>query len=223
VLRVEKTAASENRQTIYANHYAFSLAGTQHTGVSYATGESATIGDIVPVEYDPDDPAYSRISGMRRGMFGPAVLLVVLFPLIGIVIIAVALRSGVRRAGLLRDGVFTTGTLTGKEATNVRINKRRVYELTFAFQDRSGQPVEAKTRTNAPERLEDQANEPLLYDPNDPTRAYLFDELPTRPRLDSLGELQGRPIAAAFATIIPLLVIGANVAFVLFKLGLLHR
>lgn len=221
ITQVEQTGASENEQPVYANYYAFSLAGQRQTGVSYSTGEAGTVGAEVEVEYDESDPTWSRIAGMRRGHFGPLVLFVLIFPAIGLAFVFFALRSGWRRSRLLRNGEFTMGRLVGKEPTNVTVNKRRVYELTFEFISRDGQRREAKARTTDTQRLEDEAQEPLLYDPDNPSVAYVLDELPQRPSIDGTGELEGRFGAAIGLIIIPGIVIGANVLAALWKMGLL--
>ena len=211
VTSVEPTGASEDRQTVMANHYEYSVAGQRLTGTSYTTGSSAAEGEEVTVEYREGNPVRSRIAGMRTGLFGPVVFIVTLFPLIGALIIWFTTRGGLRRARLLRTGVLTTGTLVGKEATNMTVNKQRVYELTFAFTARDGRRCEAKVRSHAPSRLEDEHAEPLLYDPEEPSRAYLLDEVPGRPEIDGTGELLGRPVAAVLSMILPAIIIGAHV------------
>lgn len=213
ITSTQPTGASEGEQPVVANHYEYSVAGRRMSGTSYTLGSSAATGEKVTVEYKPDDPLTSRVEGMRRGQFGPVVLLVTIFPLIGLLIIYFSTRSGLRRAHLLRNGVFTTGKLVSREATNMTVNKRRVYELTFAFATRDGRRSEAKARSTDPSTLEDEESEPLLYDPEQPERVYVLDEVPARPQLDGTGELVGRPIAALFSLILPALVIGAHVWF----------
>ena len=209
VTQVEGTGASENKQSVEAMHYEYSVAGRTLTGKSFATGSSVTTGDEVTVEYDEGSPERSRIAGMRRAMFGPFAAIVVIFPLVGFVIVYFSLRSGLRRNQLLRDGILTNGTLIDRAPTNVTVNHRRVWELTFEFTDRNGQRREAKARGTDTSRLEDDPREPLLYDPNDPERAYVLDEAPARPRLEN-GELVGRGFAAIPVLIIPALVIAGN-------------
>jgi len=215
VTNVESTSASENEQTVMANHYEYSVAGQRLTGTSYTTGSSASPGEAVTVEYKEGDPVTSRISGMRRGMFGPFVFIVTIFPFIGFVIIYFTTKGGFTRSHLLRVGVLTTGKLIGKAPTNMTVNKRRVYELTFEFTARDGRRCEAKARSSDTARLEDEHAEPLLYDPEDPSRAYLLDEMSGRPAIDGTGELVGRPLAAGLAMILPGIVIGAHVWYFL--------
>lgn len=215
VTNVEATGASEGIQTVVANHYEYSVAGRRLTGTSYTTGSSAAAGEEVPVEYRKGNPLRSRIAGMRTAPFGPVVVIVVIFPFVGALFIWFSARAGHRRTRLLREGVFTTGRLVAKEPTNMMVNKRRVYELTFAFTSRDGRPCEAKVRSNDPARLEDEHQEPLLYDPDDPSCAYLFDEIPGRPHVDGTGDLAGRPIVALLSLILPGIVIGAHLWYFL--------
>lgn len=223
VTRIESTGASENDQPVRVSHYQYSVAGQTFDGRSWSTVAPPNEGAEVTVEFDPSNPMRSRIAGMRRAMFGPGALVVTIFPLVGFVFVYFATRSGLKRNHLLREGVFTTGTLIRKEPTNMLVNKRRVWELTFQFTDRSGRRCEATARTTDPQRLEDESAEPLLYDPDDPSRAYVLDEVPARPRFEHNGEMVGRGMAAVFFLIIPLLAIGLNVLVLAMKAGLLSR
>jgi hypothetical protein len=219
VTRIENTRASEGRRTIRAHHYEYLVAGRTLTGVSYSNQGEVSEGDHVVVEYSADAPERSRIAGQRQKMFGPAVSFVTIFPLIGLGIVVGATRWGTRYARLLRDGVLTTGVLTSKKPTNVTVNRRRVYELTFDFTARDGRRCQAKARSSTPERLEDEHDEPLLYDPENPERVVLLDEDSSRPRFNEAGDLRARPVAALFAMVLPTIVIVANVLVLLIKLG----
>jgi Protein of unknown function (DUF3592) len=221
VTRVDDTGASVNHRRVQANHYEYSLDGNLFTGVSYSTGQSVSSGEAVEIEFDQDHPARSRIAGQGRAMFGPGVTFVSLFPLIGLAILVPATISGIRRNRLLREGLLATGTLKSKSRTNVTVNNRPLYELLFEFTARDGRLHEAKARSTFTKRLEDEAQEPLLYDPNDPTRAYMLDEAPARPELEANGDLRGRPAAAVRSLILPTLMIVAHGAVLLFKSGLL--
>jgi Protein of unknown function (DUF3592) len=217
VLRVEQTGASENERPVMKHVYEFSLAGQRHTGIAYTTGDAASQGAEVLVEYSAGNPERSRIAGMRRAPFGPWAAIVAIFPLIGFVVLYFGAKSGSRRNLLLERGILTTGTLIGKRETNVTVNKRRVWALTFEFIARDGRRCEAEGRSTDPERMEDEAQEPLLYDPDDPSRAYMLDEAPARPEFDQTGELRGRPFAALFAIIVPAVVILGHAAFFYFR------
>jgi hypothetical protein len=219
VTEVKETGASENRVQVRANHYEYSVAGNFLTGTSYSTGADVATGEMVTVEYDQDDPARSRIEGMRRALFGPGVLFVTIFPLIGLVLLIPAVITGLRRNRVLRDGLVANGKLISKHTTNVRINRMPLYELRFEFTSRDGRRCEAKARTTDPHRLEDEAQEPLLYDPADPTRAYLLDDAPARPELEPNGDLRGNPARAIRMMILPAIVIVAHGLILWMKVG----
>jgi hypothetical protein len=217
VTEVEDTRASENKQHIYAHHYEYSVLGTPYKGTSWTKEQQLSAGTVVDVEYDDVHPERSRIAGMRRGMFSPGVLFVVIFPAIGLGLLLGFTRSGVKRNHLLRDGVFTTGVLKSRQPTNMMVNKRRVFELIFEFTTRDGRRCEASARTTDPGRLEDEAKEPLLYDPENPSKAYLLDEAPARPKVEMNGDLVGRPQAAIASLIVPALVMLGHGLVVYFK------
>ncbi|HJQ40961.1 MAG TPA: DUF3592 domain-containing protein [Thermoanaerobaculia bacterium] len=217
VTRVAATGASENDTAVIANHYEYSVAGVHYTGTSYSRGGSATEGERVTVEYDEDHPERSRISGMRRAQFGPGVMFVGIFPLIGVLFIAFSMRGGFRRTQLLRNGLLATGKLLGRERTNVTINDRPVWKLTFEYTARDGQRHEAFASTTDTQRLEDESDEPLLYDPNNPTAAYVLDELPSRPEFEPTGELRGRT-KGYFSAILPGIVIAGNLLALALKM-----
>jgi uncharacterized protein DUF3592 len=218
VTEVENTNARINKQPVMAHHYKYAVAGETFTGTSYTTGTELSSGDVVTVEYKADDPSRSRIQGMRRKQFGPGVVFVTIFPLIGLGILIAATRMGHKRSRLLRDGIFTTGVLKAKRATNMTVNKRRVFALTFEFTGRDGRQHQTEANTSLPARLEDEAQEPLLYDPDNPSQAYLLDQAPSRPKLEMNGDLVGNPVVAGLCLILPVLVIGANALMILYKL-----
>ena len=218
VTSVENTNASENDVQVQANHYEYAVAGNLMTGTSYSTGASATPGDTVTIEYDEDDPARSRIEGMRRAIFGPAVAFVNIFPFVGLVLLIPATITGMKRNRLLREGLVANGKLISKSPTNMTVNRRPVMELRFEFTARDGRRYEAKARTTDTDRLEDEATEPLLYDPSDPERAYLMDEAPARPEIEPNGDLRGNAAAAIRKLILPAIVIAAHGWILLQKL-----
>lgn len=210
VTRVEQTNASENHSKISAMHYKYSVAGEWLDGTSYTTGSTPAVNDQVTIEYDEDNPSRSRIEGMRRGMFGPWTALVAIFPAIGLGFLIAFTLGGRKRNRVLRDGILSTGKVIDVRPTNVTINNRPLWEVVFEFHDRNGQRRECSARSTDTTRLQDEDAEPLLYDPNDPSKAYVLDEAPARPTFDLNGDLEGRPVSAALRLILPGIVIGAH-------------
>jgi hypothetical protein len=210
VTEVVETGASVNHSRVRANRYEYSVAGTRLTGTSYTTGSSVSQGDSVTVEYDADAPARSRIEGMRRALFGPGLTAVGILPLVGLLLLVPATLTGLKRNRLLRDGLLANAKLISKQPTNMTVNDRPVYELCFEFMARDGQRQEMTVRTSSTQRLEDEGDEPLLYDPADPSRAYLLDEAPARPELELTGELRGNSSRAVRVLVLPAIVIAVQ-------------
>ena len=215
IKRVEETSAKESRRRVIAHHYEYSVAGTRYEGVSYQTGSAEDVGDRVRVEYLRDDPRKSRIAGMRRSLFSSTVQFILFIPLVGAVLVLSGTKTGLKRNHLLANGLPANGTLVDKSPTNVTENKKTVYALTFEFTARDGRRGTTVVRSSTPEVLEDQKQEPMLYDPADPSRSYLLDEVPARPQFDGTGQLVGDRRAAVRALILPVIVVLENALFVL--------
>ena len=209
VTHVDDTAASESHQRIYANHYSFFADGRPFEGVSYSTGNSLAPLSKATVEYLDSNPGRSRLEGMRRGMFSPVVLFVLIFPLIGLAIVYFSLKYGMKSNRLFTYGIPAYGKLRDKRPTNTRVNNRPVWELVFDYRAQNGQTYEASTRTSMIERLTDDREEPLLYDPDAPSEAVFLDEMGSTPRLDDSGALRGSG-GAIFALILPSLFTAIN-------------
>lgn len=186
VVSVEQTAAREDERAIWKVGFRFrDPAGVERTGASYALGTPPEPGTPVKVEFRLADPDVARIEGLRMGPFSPWLIgLVALFPAVGLVLALGGLRRGLTGVALLAEGELTVGRLRAKEPTNTRINNRTVYALTFAFTDLDGREQTVVERTHQPEKLQDDAEELLVYDPSTPSRAVLVDNLPGRPALD---------------------------------------
>jgi hypothetical protein len=73
----------------------------------------------------------------------------------------------------------------------------------FEYVGSDGLTHERVTRTHQPEKLEDDSQEHLLYDPNQPGQAVLFDNIPGKPQLDEMGQIKpsGRGWLAALVAL----------------------
>lgn len=212
ITRVEKTSHSENDDDIYRVHFTFDAGdGVTRSGVSYTTAPPAE--GAHQVEYIADDPATSRLLGMRTQPYSRGVLFVLIFPLIGLGIAISQLATGVRATRLLRYGVETRGTLLSKKETSTTVNDDPVMALTFEYLvDR--RPYQVTVKTLHPALLEDDAQEPMLYDPRRPARATTLDHLPGAPRITADGQIASSPDFATLAVILPLATVVLLVATV---------
>ncbi len=188
---------------IYRHDYTFQAGGVTRQGVSYSKGGALTVGRKVQVEFPQGQPGTSRIRGMRTAPFGPVVLFVLIFPLAGLGLAVPGLFSGWKNLTLLKRGELARGRLIEKKKTNTQVNKQYVYKLTFQYTDQFGQPHQVQTKTHRPEKLEDDAEERLLYDPLRPSRAVFVDMLPGAPEISEEGNVAGVRIKSLLGSILP--------------------
>ncbi len=211
ITATESTGASEGKRPIYRVQYTYQVpAGSLRAGTSYVTGSVPGVGTELPVEYVPSWPSFSRMAGMRRGMFGPGAMMVVLFPAIAAGLVAFSLRSGRRWLRLLRDGRSAEASFVSEQPTNVRINGRVVQELTFEYLGPDGLRRTFTQRTTDPGELKDERRETVLFLPDEPDTARLVDALPAVAVADERGEIAvGQGLGVALL-VLPLLVVLAN-------------
>ena len=78
------------------------------------------------------------------------------------------------------------------------------YKLTFAFETCDGLASTATARTNAPEKFQDEG-EPLVYDPENPVRGVMLDNLPGAPHIGEDGHVFcQQPARALLSLLLPL-------------------
>jgi hypothetical protein len=201
VVSTDKTNATVNKSPVYAIHYTFATAdGIEYQGVSYATGWKASKRDQVVVEYVRANPGRSRIQGMRTTQLGPWMSFILLFPIAGALMVVITLRRGIKAACLLTHGKQAQGKLKSKVKTNMEVNNRPVFKLTFEFVAEDGYPYEATVKSHMPDILEDEAEEPLVYDADDPRNAVMLDDLPGAPRIDDAGNIRTSSVAKALVS-----------------------
>ncbi len=199
VLEVRETRATEGGsddtpgRRIYQIRYAFVAQGREREGVSYTSWDPPSPGQRVTVEYLASDASLSRIRGMRRAVFGPFAALALIFPLLGVWPLVHGLREGIQGCWLLRRGRLARARLKDIRPTNVSINNRPVMALTFEFRAQDGMDYQIVAKSHQPERLEDEAEEVVLYDATDPARAAMLDAMPGPPALGEGGEVLASP------------------------------
>lgn len=186
---------------------------TPITGICFATGMNPAPGQQVEIEYEPGNPAVSRIVGTRKSAIDAWGIFVALFPALGLIFMGLGLRGNLRAVRVLRTGKLARGKLVEKQATNTRINNRTVYRLTFEFQDEQGRIYRVSGKTHITELLEDEELERLLYDPNHPEGGVLVDALPGRPEITPDGEIRGAsPGATLLRMLLPVGGVAVHVA-----------
>lgn len=225
VLYSEKTkfsaGGSKHRKgtPVYSIHYTFTGPdGTEYKGLSYNTGRQLEKGQKVTIEHPQGNPKFSRIKGMRRKSVGFAGLIPVLFPAVGSLLIFGGIKKGLKANRLLAFGEQTTGRLKSKEKTKTEVNKKPVYKMTFEFNTPEGMSYEVTAKTHDTAKLEDQAQEPLLYDPMRPSYAVMLDNLPGNPRIMENGTIHTGPAANTIKVlVIPIATIIGHGIYIVLK------
>lgn len=171
-----------NDEQLYVYDYRYVVAGDTLEGVSYSSRDSPNPNwGNIEIEYQVDQPYVSRIKGMNNQEMPFFILIIAIFPLIGLVFILIGYAKGLKAVGLLKVGKPAFGELIKKEPTNTKVNGRTVYRYFFEFADEHGNKHTMVTKTPNYSLLEDDELEELLYDPRRPSFAVTLDDLPGRP------------------------------------------
>lgn len=189
IIEVVETNMEINEQSVWANVYEYTDEyGNEYILDAFTTGYSLPINKEVTVEYVIDSPEYGRIPGVRSAEFGSWGLLMYLLPIIGLSMIFYGIRRGYKDYNLLKIGEITKAKLVNKIPTNTEINAQTVYKLTFEFHDNNNKSYRKELKTHLTTRFEDDEFERLLYDPSDPAKSTLVDDLAGSPSIDDNGE-----------------------------------
>jgi hypothetical protein len=182
VLQSEATNSRINSERVVRVTYRYSVNAQEHVGKSFCQGKPPATDSQVLIEYDANDPAISRIAGMRTRPFPKEIGLLLILPFAAILLLGFAYLRGKRRVRLMQYGKSAWGLLTNKRPTSTRINSQRVYELEFTFLDDDGQKRQATGRSHKSTFFDDEVARHVLWDPE--TRQNCIVELlPGRPQI----------------------------------------
>ncbi|MBK8206016.1 MAG: hypothetical protein IPK87_04375 [Planctomycetes bacterium] len=219
VIAIESTGYSEGGTDdtpgtpVFAVRYQFTDSrGVVHQGMSYTLGAMYAPDGPVSVEYRADDPKTSRIVGARTSPAPIWVLLIIMiFPTIGVVFLFFGLREGIRRTSLLGSGKLARGKLVSKSPTNTSINNQRVYKFEYEFEAEDGSRHISVARTHETNRLQDEETEQILYHPRNPSRSYVVDALPAGVTIGPEGRFRApHPVRTLGILLPPLILLAVN-------------
>jgi Protein of unknown function (DUF3592) len=167
---VSPTSSRVNRRRVFRIEYSFAdETGATRSGACGTTDDAsiarAEQRQPLEIEYDPTRPALSRLRGGSASFFG----LFVLFPFAFFVVGAALASAGIRRALRLRalyiGGQAALATVTAVASTLMRVNRRPVMRVEYAFDT----PVGRATGTTTTRRPPPVGSELwILHDPQDP-------------------------------------------------------
>ncbi|MBN2695593.1 DUF3592 domain-containing protein [bacterium] len=211
LIKTEATSAKINKQSVFEYKFEFvDQNGSKQSGLSYGFYGERPQTDSVTVEYVSDNPTLSRIKGMKREIFDIWVLFVLIFPLIGFIFVIVSIVLGLKKISLIEKGYLYFGKLVKKQPTNMRVNNRTVYALTFQF-EADGSKEEVIAKTHETEELQDEPEEAILFNPIT-RKGFLWDNIKPALNIDNHGMIRVpfklyyfiAPIVAIVAIIIAL-------------------
>lgn len=178
IRRSSSSGSSGSRSsTSYYVTYRFRTADEQviedESQVDYSRWTSLTERGPIPIVYLPDRPASNKVAGESH------LLLVVIFGILGAVfgiggsaIFGWGVRSAWLSSRLERSGVEVPATVVGVEESNISVNRRRQWRLTYEYQDLRG-----RTRTKSFHLPEEEAR---AWKPGAPARVRIDPDRPSR-------------------------------------------
>ncbi|HBW22044.1 MAG: hypothetical protein A2X28_09490 [Elusimicrobia bacterium GWA2_56_46] len=105
---------------------------------------------------------------------------------------------------LLEQGILSRATLRSQKKIDLRHRGGSVYHLVFEYEV-NGRKYHTWMDTPFVARLLDEAEEPIIYDPQKPGNSILLDELPAHVEIDDTGNLKHRyPFMGFVYLIVPL-------------------
>ncbi len=180
ITNIMATNIEVNEETVYEYYYEF----TAGSGEKIENSEKhfygvANIGDRFTVQYNPDNPKEARILDITDDYSSFWDYFVFIFPLIGIILIVIIIINVTKKVRIMRVGQTVYGTYAGKEPTGTRVNDNPVYEVFFKFtcpNDRKEYTI--STKTTSTNNLEDDEKELIIFDAENPEKAFPVDILP---------------------------------------------
>jgi hypothetical protein len=193
VLKTSYTDWSIDEESVVRWIYTFDYQGKKYLGTSYAVDMTALPDQSVIVEFAANSPEYSRIEGFNEALIPWWItIIVMIFPMLGLLFIYLSVRHLPKTIGLLRSGTLAYASYVDKESTDMIVNNMPVYKLRFQFEDDRGNTHYAFAQSHLIDDLTDNPQKAVIYHPQEPEKALLLDELPGRPYLNEEGRWQCR-------------------------------
>ncbi|MGB0833173.1 MAG: hypothetical protein ACPGR2_01480 [Psychrobium sp.] len=215
IVKVVETNTEINEETVWANVYEYTDdAGYTYVRDAFTTGWSFSVAETVKVKYVTDSPEFAQVEGASNSFFGSWALLFYLPPMIGIFFIKSGISQGLIDLQLLKNGKIVKSKLVDKKPTSVVINDRTVYEMQFEYS--SGKDKHRRTlSTSHPEKFEDDVHEYLIFDPNQPEKAQLVDDLSANVSVTKNGGLKLGSSLSIAVFLMPLILVGPHLWYLI--------
>ncbi len=190
ITEVVETNMEINERSVWANIYQYEDEyGTEYLRDAFTTGYSKRVGAEVNVEYPVNAAQYGRIPGLRSAEFSSWMLLMFLLPAAALIMVYTGIRRGLQDYQLLKVGRLVNAKLKNKSPTGTIINSQPVYKLTFEYFTLENKKMNFVIKSHQTAHLEDDELERLFYNPKEPAKATLVDDLAGKPQINDEGEI----------------------------------
>lgn len=205
----------EGRQQLYKISYTYTGAKGQggenkaFHGVAYSPNQTYAKGAIVTVEYLPQAPGRSRMSGELTKPIGPQAGLILFIPGVCLVIIFASIVTGLKQTRLLANGQIAMASLKHAQPVPVGIHAQPLFRQTFQFLGEDGKRYKTTCMSRVPST--EASVVAILYDPANPAgNSAALDMLPGDAVIHSNGQLAD-PGMGRYYILIPLITVLVNV------------
>jgi|GEM_PF-4926166 len=164
----------EDDEIVFSNHFSFYHEGKLHKGITKSIEEEYQKGDEVGIEFQYDNPSNAQIEG--HDLWPAEILVPVGFGILALIVIIVRIRKGLLVISMLQKGHLAWAKLLKKEGTGVFLDQHEVFKMTFEYRDLQNQRHRIIVKTHVNEELEDDPEEPVLFEPRNPQNAIMFDQ-----------------------------------------------
>lgn len=197
VTAVERTGATQGGgkgrkgTPIQRVEFEFERGGARLSGTSFGAVRPPELGSEVALEMPVGQPQFARIHGLRSDLFGAETLLVLLFPVGGLVLLIVSQVRAAKELALARGGLSALGRTVELERRPGR-RRSRGYNVVYEFEvDR--QVVRRRETIQRAQVYEDSRGLRVLHDPRDASRCWVVDDASIPLVVDAMGRIQSPP------------------------------
>ncbi len=202
VVAARPTKLKISKRVVYEHDVRYVVDGAERTGKAFVTGSALAEGTPLAARASRAGQ-FVVVDGTRPTKLPQSGIVIGALPLVGLGLVAAALRAHGRGLALLKAGAPAEGKLVRVEDTHARVNGRPVKRYVFQFTDHRGLVHEVAAKSHVPDLLVDDAREPVLYATDDPARAVLLGALPGDPRVDEDGAVTCDAPGRAVALLVP--------------------
>jgi hypothetical protein len=215
VLHVVRSSATHEDRPLHETVYEFmDHRRTIRRGTSYTVDEIVR-GSQVIIEFAADDPAISRVLGGHRSWFIPSPAVAgggLLFLTLGLAIAGSGIGRRRRAVQLLRRGRTGTARLIERRNTRFVVQGRPVQDVVFEYADQLERRYQFTQRMLDTSAVDDDVDEPILFDPDRPGSACTLDDLPGKPSITAAGQIAADPSLAYAVLFLPALAVLISLA-----------